>query len=282
MFNAKMRKEVKITLSIIIIIGLIVAGIISYLSSNNVLKIVNDKSSDVLGAFLSKALQLAKPAHNFTYEVISGALPPGLTLNRENGSIAGKPTNWGKYTATIKATDDNGCSNQSEYNFSIFDCSRAQSSYTISYSYQGVHVSCYRQFAIIGYDEYGNPIEREIEPIIIDSDSVTGSDAFTLSDAGFDWDGRSWTYSGDKGSAVMTCTDRNCYMGSCGWYIHISPNDPTLNGDYATYGLEGWSSEPNIKDYGGNLDGGDSDRSGRGACEGWGRARTWTTSLSIS
>jgi len=42
------------------------------------------------------------------FSVVSGALPPGLTLNVSSGLLAGTPTAAGTYAFTVKLVDDNG------------------------------------------------------------------------------------------------------------------------------------------------------------------------------
>jgi uncharacterized repeat protein (TIGR01451 family) len=49
-----------------------------------------------------------------TYTVISGTLPPGLTLATD-GVLSGIPTSVGTYTFTISETDSSGCINQITY-----------------------------------------------------------------------------------------------------------------------------------------------------------------------
>jgi ligand-binding sensor domain-containing protein len=43
-----------------------------------------------------------------TWEIISGQLPPGLSLNPDTGEVSGTPTTRGKYIFMAKVTDDNG------------------------------------------------------------------------------------------------------------------------------------------------------------------------------
>ncbi|HKS23668.1 MAG TPA: putative Ig domain-containing protein [Thermoanaerobaculia bacterium] len=45
----------------------------------------------------------------YTFSVLSGTLPPGLTLNPATGLISGTPTSSGTFPLTIAATDANGC-----------------------------------------------------------------------------------------------------------------------------------------------------------------------------
>ncbi len=44
----------------------------------------------------------------YTYAIIAGSLPPGLTFNTSTGVISGIPTGQGTFSVTIEATDVNG------------------------------------------------------------------------------------------------------------------------------------------------------------------------------
>jgi hypothetical protein len=43
----------------------------------------------------------------YTWQVMSGALPPGMSLNVSTGEIRGIPTSTGVYSFTVKVTDAN-------------------------------------------------------------------------------------------------------------------------------------------------------------------------------
>jgi serine protease AprX len=45
----------------------------------------------------------------YSFSILSGGLPPGLTLNSTSGVISGTPTTQGVFRFTIAATDANGC-----------------------------------------------------------------------------------------------------------------------------------------------------------------------------
>ncbi len=59
----------------------------------------------------------------YTYSILSGSLPTGLTLNSSSGLVSGTPTASGTYTFTILATDDGaataGCTGSQTYNLTM-------------------------------------------------------------------------------------------------------------------------------------------------------------------
>ncbi|SEP65238.1 Putative Ig domain-containing protein [Devosia sp. YR412] len=55
----------------------------------------------------------------YAYEVASGALPPGLSLNPTTGRISGTPTSAGPYTFEIKATDSTTLSGTRSYTLNV-------------------------------------------------------------------------------------------------------------------------------------------------------------------
>jgi large repetitive protein len=73
-----------------------------------------------LGAPYSFQLTTDNPAAATSWSVISGALPPGITLNSSNGLLSGTPTAAGDYTFKIKVSDGGGLRSDSEtYSLSI-------------------------------------------------------------------------------------------------------------------------------------------------------------------
>ena len=61
-----------------------------------------------VGASYSAQYSVAGGTGPFTYSIISGSLPPGLSLNSYTGVISGKPTTAGSYTFTAKVVDSRG------------------------------------------------------------------------------------------------------------------------------------------------------------------------------
>jgi uncharacterized repeat protein (TIGR01451 family) len=61
-----------------------------------------------VGVFYSQTLTASGGADPSTFAVMSGALPPGLTLD-PLGLLSGTPTSAGGYSFIVQATDANGC-----------------------------------------------------------------------------------------------------------------------------------------------------------------------------
>jgi hypothetical protein len=61
-----------------------------------------------LGTAYSATMAVSGAKAPFTFSIVSGSLPPGLTLNSATGTIAGTPTKAGTYTFTAKVVDSNG------------------------------------------------------------------------------------------------------------------------------------------------------------------------------
>jgi len=61
-----------------------------------------------LGAAYSSALVASGGVAPYTFSIISGSLPPGLTLNTSTGAITGTPTTAGTYNFTAQVVDSKG------------------------------------------------------------------------------------------------------------------------------------------------------------------------------
>ena len=58
-----------------------------------------------VGIRFSKKIDATGGVTPYSWSLLSGSLPPGLTLNASTGSIAGSPTTSGAYTFTLAVTD---------------------------------------------------------------------------------------------------------------------------------------------------------------------------------
>jgi hypothetical protein len=72
----------------------------------------------VVGTAYSQTFTASGGLAPYTFNVVSGALPAGLTLT-PGGVLAGTPTTAGTPAFTIRATDANGCFAQLAYTMSI-------------------------------------------------------------------------------------------------------------------------------------------------------------------
>ncbi len=61
-----------------------------------------------VGAAYSAALAATGGVSPYTWTVVSGALPPGVSLVAATGALTGTPTKQGRYTFTVRVTDANG------------------------------------------------------------------------------------------------------------------------------------------------------------------------------
>jgi len=67
-------------------------------------------SSAVVGSGYTQALTTTNSQGTVSFEVFSGSLPPGITLNAGTGTLSGAPTTAGSYTFTLRAVDTFGVS----------------------------------------------------------------------------------------------------------------------------------------------------------------------------
>jgi hypothetical protein len=72
----------------------------------------------VLNAPYSQAITASGGTAPYSFSVISGSLPTGLTLTT-GGLLAGTPTATGSFTFTVRATDANGCLGTRQYTIII-------------------------------------------------------------------------------------------------------------------------------------------------------------------
>lgn len=91
----------------------------------------------VVGVAYSATWDLSPAAPPTTYTVVSGSLPPGLTLNSPSadlGSITGTPTTVGTYPFTLRATNAYGTADKA---FSITITSTSGGGVGGSFTYAG-------------------------------------------------------------------------------------------------------------------------------------------------
>ena len=78
-------------------------------------------ASGTVSAFYSQQITAQSGTAPYTYSVVSGTLPGGLTLNSSSGIISGTPTagNGSGTSFTVQALDINGCSGTKAYTLKI-------------------------------------------------------------------------------------------------------------------------------------------------------------------
>ncbi len=78
-------------------------------------------TTGVEGITYSEQLTVQDGTGAITWEMVSGQLPPGLTLDAETGQITGVPEETGTYTITVEATDETGATTTREFTITIGD-----------------------------------------------------------------------------------------------------------------------------------------------------------------
>lgn len=81
--------------------------------------ISHDQPTGVVGVAYSGAVEAAGVFAPVAWAKTAGSLPPGLSLNPDNGEIEGSPTTPGQYGFTVQVTDSNGGSAQQDFSITI-------------------------------------------------------------------------------------------------------------------------------------------------------------------
>jgi hypothetical protein len=71
------------------------------------------------GAAYSTTVQATGGQAPYAWSLISGALPPGLSLSATSGTISGTPTTAGTFNFTLRATDSGAPQQQATQALSI-------------------------------------------------------------------------------------------------------------------------------------------------------------------
>ena len=102
------------------ITGCIGSQIYSFLGACPVITVEPDTLSDgqIRGVYGPVTFTASGGTEPYTFSVLPGTLPPGLTLTPE-GVLSGTATTAGSYTFTITATDANGCEGGQTYDVVI-------------------------------------------------------------------------------------------------------------------------------------------------------------------
>jgi len=80
----------------------------------------------------------------YFWEISSGTLPPGLTLNSTNGGLTGYPSAGGSYTFTVQITDGNGSQQSREFTILVAEITTAATlaSGAGGWVYKGATLAC--------------------------------------------------------------------------------------------------------------------------------------------
>lgn len=90
------------------------------MTANNPSYTIAPASSALLGGLVGTSYtQNLSSSGGGTWEILTGSLPPGLTLNTATGAITGTPTTAGTYNFELKAQTADGCLGGGSYSIAI-------------------------------------------------------------------------------------------------------------------------------------------------------------------
>ena len=67
----------------------------------------------------SQSLGVSGGIGTYTWSVVTGKLPPGMTLGTTTGILSGTPTSWGDFSFTVRAVDSVGCLDDSDLTLNL-------------------------------------------------------------------------------------------------------------------------------------------------------------------
>nr|WP_256504816.1 putative Ig domain-containing protein [Cupriavidus sp. WGlv3] len=76
-------------------------------------------ANPALGVAYSQSVTASGGTAPYTYSLVAGALPPGLTLNSSTGAMAGTTVAGGNYNFTVQASDSQGFTGSRAYSLAI-------------------------------------------------------------------------------------------------------------------------------------------------------------------
>jgi hypothetical protein len=71
------------------------------------------------GVAYNRSITVSPAANGYAFEVISGALPPGLVLDKSTGDVTGAPSATGTFNFSVRATSSGGCSGVRAYSLVV-------------------------------------------------------------------------------------------------------------------------------------------------------------------
>ncbi len=173
----------------------------------------------------------------YTYAVLSGALPTGLSLNTSNGAITGTPTVAGAFNFTISATDANSITGSQAYTVNIAAASLTVNPSTLPNGMQSV---AYNQTVTAsgGTAPYTYAVLSGTLPTGLSLNAATGAITGTPS-------------AGGNYSFTIQATDANSNVGSNAYTVTIGTTTLTVNPSSLPNGTQGTAYNQSVTASGG-------------------------------
>ncbi|HEY4199187.1 MAG TPA: Ig-like domain-containing protein [Devosiaceae bacterium] len=116
-------------------------------ATSNIVISPTNLPAPAVGSFYSQSLSATGETAPYTWVLLSGTLPPGLSLSL-GGTISGTPTQYGPFNFTVRATDSTGKTSDKGYGFTIPTPVHVLSPSSPPHGAVGVHYS--QQFGVTG------------------------------------------------------------------------------------------------------------------------------------